>query len=134
MKRLTALLAALLLVFSAGVFAAAEDDDDEILSWELPVDFTPGNPLNPNKFVSVTEGDPAVNYYEDPSICVRITTGNLEGKLYWIADIEINNATQLRTAAAVRSCVALLISISAIQYSFPSRFPVVIRTQMLGSS
>ena len=100
MKRLTALLAALLLVFSAGVFAAAEDDDDEILSWELPIDFTPGNPLNPNKFVSVTEGDPAVNYYEDPSICVRITTGNLEGKLYWIADIEINNATQLRTAAA----------------------------------
>ena len=91
MKRLAAILSALLLFFSAGVFAAAEEDDDPIFQY-LPIDFSPGMPLNPAAFTE--------DSYRDPSISVRITTGSHEGVLYWIADIEIGHPSQLRTAAA----------------------------------
>ena len=92
MKRIAAFLAALLLAFCAGVFAAAEDDED-VLFLSLPIDFSPGNPLNPRYFLSDT-------VYEDPSIRVEITAGNHEGVLYWLADVEIMDPSQLRTAAA----------------------------------
>ena len=93
MKRMTAFLAALLLVLSAVVFAAAEEDDDEVLYLSLPIDFSPGNPLSQKFFLSDT-------VYEDPTIRVEITTGDQNGVLYWIADIEIQDPSQLRTAAA----------------------------------
>lgn len=92
MKRLTAFLAALLLMLCAFAPAVAEEDD-EILFLSLPVDFSPGNPLNPKFFRSDT-------VYEDPTIRVEITTGDDSGRLYWIADIEIQDPSQLRTAAA----------------------------------
>ncbi len=92
MKRLFALLAALLLVFSAGVFAAAEDDDDDPVFTYLPIDFSPGMPLDRSKFTP--------DSYRDPSISVKITRGDAGGVLYWIADIEIDHPSQLRTAAA----------------------------------
>ena len=92
MKKLFSLLAALLLVFAAGVFAAAEDDDDDPIFTYLPVDFSPGMPLDRSKFTA--------DSYRDPSISVKITTGDAEGVLYWIADIEIDHPSQLRTAAA----------------------------------
>lgn len=94
MKRLTALLAALLLMLCTGVFAAAEDDD-EIPLFPLPVDFSPGNPLRQDCF----HYEPSV-FYDDPSIHVEITTGSDNGRLYWIADIVIQDASQLRTVAA----------------------------------
>jgi len=92
MKRLTAFLAALLMLFTAAV-SLAEDDDDEVLYLSLPIDFSPGNPLNQKYFLSDT-------LYEDPTIRVEITTGDADGVLYWIADIEIQDPSQLRTAAA----------------------------------
>jgi len=92
MKRFAAFLTALLLVFSAGVFAAAEGEG-EAVSYKLPIDFTPGYPLNQKYFLSET-------LYEDPTIRVEITTGDDRGRKYWIADIEIADASQLRTASA----------------------------------
>ena len=92
MKRLAAFLTALLLVCSAGVFAVAEEDE-AVVSYKLPIDFSPGNPINPKYYLSDT-------LYEDPTLRVEITTGNDNGRLYWIADIEIADASQLRTAAA----------------------------------
>lgn len=93
MKRLTAFLAALLLVLSAVVFAAAEDDDS-LPIFPLPVDFSPGNPLDPSCFHT----DP--DCYDDPSIHVDVTSGEYNGVRYWIADITITEPSQLRTAAA----------------------------------
>ena len=90
MKKLTVLLAAFLLVFSTSVFAVAEE---EAVSYTLPIDFTPGNPLDQKCFLSET-------VYEDPTIRVEITAGDYQGRKYWIADIEIADASQLRTAAA----------------------------------
>ena len=92
MKRLFALLAAFLLACSAGAFAVAEDDDDDPVFNYLPVDFSPGMPLDRSKFTP--------DSYVDPSISVKITTGDQNGVLYWIADIEIDHPSQLRTAAA----------------------------------
>jgi len=93
MRRLTALLTAILLAFSAGVFAMAEDDDDEMIFSSLPIDFSPGNKINPKAYLSDT-------LYEDPTLRVEITTGKENGVLYWIADVEISDPSQLRTAAA----------------------------------
>ena len=92
MKKVFALLAVLLLVFSASVPAMAEDDDEDLLFRYLPVDFSPGMPLARSRFTA--------DSYTDPSISVKITSGDAEGVLYWIADIEIDHPSQLRTAAA----------------------------------
>lgn len=96
MKKLTAFLLAVLLVFCTGVFAVAEEDDETVAEMpplKLPIDFSPGNVLNPKFFVSDT-------VYEDPTIKVVITAGDDKGRKYWIADIEIADASQLRTASA----------------------------------
>ena len=97
MKRLTALLAAILLLFSAGVFAVAEEDDEvigDMAPYKLPIDFSPGMPINQKYYLSDT-------VYEDPTLRVVITSGaDDRGRMYWIADIEIADASQLRTAAA----------------------------------
>ncbi|MBR2661827.1 MAG: phosphodiester glycosidase family protein [Clostridia bacterium] len=92
MKKLFALLAALLLVCTAGAFAMAEEDDDDPVFSYLPIDFSPGMPLDRSKFTR--------DSYVDPSISVKITTGDENGVLYWIADVEIDHPSQLRTAAA----------------------------------
>ena len=91
MKRFFALLSALLLLFPAALcFGAAEA---EAPHYTLPLDFSPGNPVNQKYYLSDT-------VYEDPTLKVVISTGDYEGVLYWIADIEIQDASQLRTAAA----------------------------------
>ena len=60
----------------------------------LPIDFSPGMPLNDKYFVSELE-------YEDPTIKVLITRRSVENRYdYWIADIQIMDASQLRTASA----------------------------------
>ena len=92
MKRLIAFLAVLLLLcpmmFLSG--AAAENEEPH---YTLPVDFSPGKPINQKFYLSDT-------VYEDPTLKVVISTGDCDGVLYWIADIEIQDASQLRTAAA----------------------------------
>lgn len=59
----------------------------------LPVDFTPGMPLNEANFLSETE-------YEDPTIHVVVESGRTEDCDYWVARITISDPSQLRTAAA----------------------------------
>lgn len=95
MKKLTAILLAVLFLFSACVCAVAEEEDETVLNtpYKLPIDFTPGNPVNPRFFLSDT-------LYEDPTIRVEISTGDYKGRMYWIADIELQDASQLRTASA----------------------------------
>ena len=92
MKRFLALLASLLLLFPGMLLSGAAAESEEP-HYTLPVDFSAGMPVNQKYYLSDT-------VYEDPTLKVVITTGNYEGVLYWIADIEIQDASQLRTAAA----------------------------------
>lgn len=59
----------------------------------LPVDFTPGLPVLAENYLTDWE-------YEDPSLHVKVTTGRHEHCDYWIADVRVADASQLRTAAA----------------------------------
>ena len=91
MKRFPALLAALLLLFTGTVCPATAET--EAPHYTLPLDFSPGKPVNQKYYISDT-------VYEDPTLKAVVTIGDYEGVLYWIADIEIKDASQLRTAAA----------------------------------
>ena len=91
MKKTLTLLAALMLMVlpvCCGAFAETETPH-----YTLPIDLSGGMKLNQKYFISDTE-------YEDPTIHVKISTGDVNGVLYWIADVEIADASQLRTAAA----------------------------------
>lgn len=59
----------------------------------LPVDFTPGKPVNQANYISETE-------YRDPTLHVVIESGRKDNCDYWLARIKIGHASQLRTAAA----------------------------------
>ena len=61
--------------------------------YTLPIDFSPGMPIREEFFVSDLE-------YEDPTLKVKITEGQLNSCDYWIADIEIADPSQLRTISA----------------------------------
>ena len=91
MKKCLTVLAALFLLFSAVCGTAAAEEDTP--HYTLPIDFSPGMPVNQKYYLSDT-------VYEDPTIRVDISTGVEEGVLYWIADIELQDASQLRTVAA----------------------------------
>ena len=84
-KRLVRLLsAALFLCVLMGV-AAAE--------YTLPIDLTGGCPLNARYFGKGWS-------YEDPTIRVTVTQDRAAACDYWVADIIIKHASQLRTAPA----------------------------------
>ena len=79
-----------------------ESADAPLVSNPLPVDFSGG-------FPPMAEGYEGDYYYEDPTIRVHITYKEtkeyIEGYRgrnmgYWVADIQIGDASQLRTAAA----------------------------------
>ena len=92
MKRGLVILTALILMLLplAGFASLAVDGDDDT-HYELPVDFTPGQPLDQRFFSGELT-------YEDPTISVVITKDRLNGKVdYWLADIEIKDPSQLRT-------------------------------------
>ena len=59
----------------------------------LPLDFSPGSLPRESGFTKDTA-------YEDPTISVRIEEGRAFDCQYWVADVVIGHATQLRTAAA----------------------------------
>ena len=80
-----------LLLFSTLICTASAEGGEP--HYTLPIDFSPGMPVNQKYYVSDT-------VYEDPTIRVEITTGDEHGVLYWIADVEIQDASQLRTLAA----------------------------------
>ena len=91
MKRFSALLAAFLLIFTLPFAVRAEET--ETPHYSLPIDFSPGMPVDQRYYISDL-------VYEDPTLKVAITTGDQNGVLYWIADIEIQDPSQLRTVAA----------------------------------
>ena len=82
-------LALALLLFAAGALA-----EEAAPHYTLPIDFSPGQPVNTDFFLSETE-------YEDPTLKVSIHTGLTDNRTeYWYADVEIADASQLRTASA----------------------------------
>ncbi len=93
-KKWTALLLAvcLALVAGTGLASLAVDEDDES-HYTLPVTDTPGQPVKEQFFFNDLE-------YEDPTLKFAITTGQWGGATYWIADITIADASQLRTTSA----------------------------------
>lgn len=110
MKSILCGLLALLLVLPC--FAVAEDSgmfievEEEVranlLSKPLPIDFSGG-------FPPMAEGYDGDYFYEDPTIRVSIsykeTTEYMEGYRgrnmgYWVVDVKVGDASQLRTAAA----------------------------------
>ena len=62
-------------------------------AYTLPIDFSPGMPLDPDGF-----GEGLV--YEDPTIRVSIEEGRVDDCDFWVARIKIADASQLRTMAA----------------------------------
>jgi len=110
MKSILCGLLALLLVLPC--FAVAEDSgmfievEEEVranlVSNSLPIDFSGG-------FPPMAEGYDGDYFYEDPTIRVSIsykeTTEYMEGYRgrnmgYWVVDVKVGHASQLRTAAA----------------------------------
>ena len=84
-KLLLRLLSAALLVCAMTGTAAAE--------YTLPIDLTGGKPLNAKYFGKGWT-------YEDPTIKVSVKQDRTDGCDYWVADIVIQHASQLRTAPA----------------------------------
>jgi len=82
----------LLLTPMAAMGSLAVDEGDET-HYSLPVDDSPGLPVDSRFFLSDTE-------YEDPTMRFTIETGRREECDYWIVDIEIKDPSQLRTASA----------------------------------
>ncbi len=93
-KRWMLLLLALCLALSP-VFASASMavDEDDHTHYTLPISDTPGQPVDERFFLSNLE-------YEDPTLKFVITSGQWGGCTYWLADIEISDASQLRTTSA----------------------------------
>lgn len=59
----------------------------------LPIDLSGGAPADPNGYIGPWE-------YSDPTIHVKIESGRVSDCDYWVADIQIGDASQLRTAPA----------------------------------
>lgn len=59
----------------------------------LPIDFTPGKPLDQANFIGEYE-------YADPTITVSIENGREFGCVYWVATIRIADPSQLRSVSA----------------------------------
>lgn len=94
MKKLIMILmtaCVLMITAAAGATMAVDEDDDT--HYTLPVDLSPGMPVNSKFFLSDRE-------YEDPTLKVTISVEDLDRCTCWIADIEIADASQLRTASA----------------------------------
>jgi len=94
MKKWIALLLAcalgLMPLTAMGTMAVDEEDEAH---YSLPVNDSPGLPVDAKFFLSDTE-------YEDPTLRFTIETGRREECDYWIVDIEIKDPSQLRTASA----------------------------------
>ena len=59
----------------------------------LPIDLSGGVPADPNGYIGEWE-------YSDPTIHVKIESGRVSDCDYWVADIQLGHASQLRTAPA----------------------------------
>lgn len=65
----------------------------ELARQALPIDLSGGAAPDPDGYIGEWE-------YEDPTIHVKIESGRADDCDYWVADIQIGHASQLRTAAA----------------------------------
>lgn len=92
-KRIVCLCLLFTFVLSSVVFAESVKADLPAGVHPLPIDFTPGIKPGDQYYIS----DMA---YEDPSIKVELTTGRSNDCDYWIADVKIADASQLRTISA----------------------------------
>ena len=92
-KWLIGMLAVCLGLMPLVSMAALAVDEDDTTHYELPVDLSPGMPINDKFFLGAME-------YEDPTLRFTVTKGDNGICDYWIADIEIGDASQLRTASA----------------------------------
>ena len=90
MKKWIALLLAcalgLMPLTAMGTMAVDEEDETH---YSLPVNDSPGLPVDAKFFLSDTE-------YEDPTLRFTIETGRREECDYWIVDIEIKDPSQDR--------------------------------------
>ncbi len=100
MRSFFSLLLALLLIFPCA--ALGEEAPAELISLPLPIDFTGGFAPREDMYLSET-------VYQDPTIRVEIAYKDASKYLhgykdrnaaYWVVDIQIGDASQLRTAAA----------------------------------
>lgn len=85
---------------------------EEEVSYELPIDFTPG--MTPNPAGYTADG------YTDDSITVRLETREEDGVVWRLAFVEIKSPTQLRTGIAgnkVTSSRTKLVSVMAKEYN-----------------
>lgn len=88
LKRIAAVLLTLVLFLSASSVMAEE-------IYTLPIDVSPGMPLSEECYVDE-------NTYIDPTIEMHIYEGMFEDCRYWVADVKIAHASQLRTMPALR--------------------------------
>lgn len=98
MNRFLCWLALAALLFSCCGASAAGEVPVETGAYSLPVDLSGGKVPAEDRYLSAT-------LYSDPSIRVEITSGRMEledGAVcdYWIADIVVSDASQLRTQPA----------------------------------
>ena len=65
------------------------------LNFLLPIDFMPGKDPSPSGYSQTA--------YSDSTIQVGISSGTFENCLYWVADIQIKDVSQLRTMSATET-------------------------------
>lgn len=96
------LTALLLSLFCTGLAEGTDAAPAALISNPLPIDYSGG-------FAPLADGYEGDYYYEDPTIRVSITycetdefTKEVKKRMvgYWVVDIQIGDASQLRTAAA----------------------------------
>lgn len=92
-KRIVCLCLLFSLVLSSVAFAESVKTDLPAGVRPLPIDFTPGIKPGAEYYLSKTA-------YEDPSIKVELSTGRYNNCDYWVGDIKIADASQLRTISA----------------------------------
>ena len=83
----------LLLWVPAVIAESCVSPEPALESNPLPIDLSGGVPADPNGYIGEWE-------YSDPTIHVKIESGRVSGCDYWVADIKIGHASQLRPAPA----------------------------------
>lgn len=73
--------------------ALAQQPENTLVTRALPVDLSGGAPINSAEYIGDWE-------YSDPTIHVKVEQNRIDECDYWVADIQIGHASQLRTAAA----------------------------------
>lgn len=93
-QKICAFCCAILMLFAVSAMAEFDALAESALECNpLPIDLSGGMPADPNGYIGPWE-------YSDPTIHVKIESGRVSECDYWVADIQIGDASQLRTAPA----------------------------------